>query len=144
EATVMAFITIITHNKEFVVRNSYGAKVITRAWDFLVAILERGMRVIGFGAVNVDGFMANLDRISGDSDDTLDKVFAAIARIDEYDHIATIRVSPLPHRRFYGIGQPQTVQKFAYQNMIADLQRREHRPGRNFERLHNEAANHKC
>src|SRR5689334_2225322 len=102
-------------------RNGHRAEVVARPRNFLIAILEGRVGVVGFLPINVDAFMANLDRIPSYSDHPFDEILTTVAGINEDNHVSPLRVSPLPYSRFQRIGQPQAIEEFTDENVVADL-----------------------
>ncbi|BBG30647.1 Mg/Co/Ni transporter MgtE [Zymobacter palmae] len=92
--------------------------------------------------LTVDGQRAVLvvDTITRYADHTLDEVLGWIDRIAEDDHIAALRHA---HRQNLGVQhrQAKPIGKLVDGNEVADLQRWQHRAGRNLERFDHERAN---
>ena len=59
---------------------------------------------------------------------------------NERQDVSPRRLSPLDYHLLKGVWQAQAIEELVDQNMIADLQGRQHRARRDLERLHDEAA----
>ena len=94
-------------------------------------------------AVDKKLLIANLHLVTSDRHDPLNKVFGFIFWIDKNNHVIRVRSGPFEHQGLKWIGQAQSVGKLADQNMIPNLERRQHGAGWNFERLNDKTPNKK-
>ena len=103
-----------------------------------------GMNRVGLDkglAVDVDLLVPNLDRVSGQADHPLDKVFVFILGKHENDNVPALWAGN-GDKNDIKIGDMHPIDKLVDQDVIADLKRGDHRPGRNFKCLHDEGPYH--
>src|SRR5262245_50579745 len=118
--------------------NLRGPVVITTGRQNVLRIVtfEMRVRILHLLAVDIYFLAADFHRISGDANNSLDKILRTILRKNEDNHVASLDLAKIykimaPKGNAYSIGQ------LVHQNMIAYLQGRNHRPGRYLERLNN-------
>ena len=73
--------------------------------------------------------------------DTFNKIFCFVFWVDKNDDIIAFWICPFKENGIERIRETQTIGKLTHQNMVPDLQRREHRAGWNLEGLDDKASN---
>lgn len=97
------------------------------------------MEINDLGIIDHQALVDDFDLIAGNGDNPLDVVDIPVLGKTKDDDIATDRGLPW-HQEFAGKRHPQAIDEFIDQEMVADLQGRQHRPGGNLECLHDKGT----
>src|SRR5213080_1172595 len=143
EARVVALVAVVAHHEDGAGRHAVRAVVLPAA-GHPARRRKGGVRVVPWLPVDVDLLAPHLDRLPADGDDTLDEVLRAVLRPDEDDHVAGARLVQPGQLSERDLRQrdldPRAVDELVHQDVVANLQRRQHRPRRDLESLHDEHA----
>lgn len=143
EPAVIAFVTIVAHDKKRVFRNNKRSEIIAGAvcvpplQDLMIAVHAVGIFVVR--AVYEYLFVYYFYRVSRDSDYAFYKVFAFVNRVLENDNIALLRLVVLK-KFFVGKGYGYAVYELVDHYVVADKKRRLHGSRRDFECLYDECS----
>src|SRR5262249_46366072 len=140
EARVVALVPVVTHHEDVVLRHRVGLEVVRVPGG----PRPGRVRVVPRLAVDEHVAIAYLDGLALGGDDALDEVLGAILRPDEDDDVARLRLADprqLPERYLRQRDlQAGSVDELVHQDVIADLERRQHGSRWNLEGLHDERA----
>src|SRR5437667_5907834 len=136
EAAVVATVAVVAHDEHLVGRDRHRSVVVARHETALVArpVDEVPVRVVDLLVVHVDLFVADLDRVPRLTDDALDEILVRIHRVHEHDDVAAPRIREL-HDALAEERQANPVAELVDEDVVADLQRRQHRSRGNLEGL---------
>ena len=81
----------------------------------------------------------HLELVAGDGDDPLDEVLLRLLGVSEDDDVAAARREALPEARLRP-GDGRAVGELVDEDVVADLERRDHRPARDLEGLDHEGT----
>lgn len=144
KARIEAMVAVVSHDEVGIFRNGDRAEVIPiRHGVRRTVVLVDGVRFVLFPAVQVKFFILHLDGVSRKPHDPFDEIFRLIFREAEDDDVASMRL-PDRNQCHVGKGETDSIDEFVHQDMIADVQRRNHRARRNLKRLHDERPDHQC
>src|SRR5581483_10970395 len=140
EARVVALIAVVPHHEHRALGDRVGTVGIERRVDGAVVRVR-----IGHGlAVDEELAVAQLDGLALGGDHALDEVLAAILGPDEHDDVAALGLAQ-PRELAQGALrernlEPRAVDELVDEDVIADLEGRQHGARRDLERLHHERA----
>jgi len=141
KSAVIALIAIISHDKKRMGGNNDRSEIIPGlyACGEIIGIRVNPMIMVQQLMVDINFFIADLNDISGNADDPLDKILAGIFGKFKHHNIPAFRVCDV-----YEGGLQKwnlnPVYKFIDQDMVSDLERLFHGSRWNFKRLNDKGA----
>src|SRR5262245_26251494 len=136
KSTIVAAVAVVAHDKDMVLGYGFGTEFVAAAGAPRLGIVagEVRMRIVHRLAVDIDLLRPYFDRITRHGDHPLDKVLRLVLGKYEHHHVTAIRPGVID-QIFFQERQADAVGELVDQDMVTDLQRRNHRSGGNLERL---------
>lgn len=141
KSAVKGIVPVVAHNKQLIYWHGNRAKIITGICGGRVnkRILEHCMSVKKLFPVYYDLFVPDFNYITSNADNSFYIIEFRVFRKLEHYNIISLWIRDRNKGRS-SEWHLDTINEFTDQNMVPNLQGRQHRSGRNLKRLHDERA----